>query len=106
VVGSDSVTVRVSVSPARGEITLGLTPTVEGLGPGLRADMATTLVEVRIAGEIPVLQALSPSNLTAVVDTSGLGEGQHTLPVQVTAPPGVQVVGESPASVVVTLSTQ
>jgi YbbR domain-containing protein len=106
VVGSDSVTVRVSVSPARGEITLGLTPTVEGLGPGLRADMATTLVEVRITGEIPVLQALSPSNLTAVVDTSGLGEGQHTLPVQVTAPPGVQVVGESPASVVVTLSTQ
>ena len=105
VTGSDSVTVRVSVSPAQGEITLGLTPTVKGLEPGLRAELATTLVEVRVAGEIPVLRALSPTSLTAVVDASRLGEGQHVLPVQVTAPPGVQVVGVEPATVIVTLST-
>jgi YbbR domain-containing protein len=105
VTGSDSVTVRVSVLPAQGEITLGLTPTVKGLEPGLRAELATTLVEVRVAGEIPVLRALSPTSLTAVVDASGLGEGQHVLPVQVTAPPGVQVVGVEPATVIVTLST-
>ena len=67
--------------------------------------MATTLVEVRVAGEIPVLRALSPTSLAAVVDASGLREGQHVLPVQVTAPPGVQVVGVEPATVIVTLST-
>ena len=105
VAGSDTVTVRVSVSPARGEIMLGLTPTIRGLGPGLRADLATTLVEVRVAGEIPVLRALSPTSLAAVVDASGLREGQHVLPVQVTVPPGVQVVGVEPATVIVTLST-
>ena len=103
--GSDTVTVRVSVSPAQGEITLGLTPSVEGLEPGLRAELATTLVEVRVAGEIPVLRSLSPTSLTAVVDASGLGEGQHALPVQVTVPQGVQVVGVEPATVIVTLST-
>ena len=103
--GSDTVTVRVSVSPAQGEITLGLTPSVEGLEPGLRAELATTLVEVRVSGEIPVLRSLSPTSLTAVVDVSGLGEGQHTLPVQVTVPQGVQVVGVEPPNVIVTLST-
>ena len=102
--GGDTVTVRVSISAARGEITLGLTPTVKGLAPGLRADLSTALVEVRVAGEIPVLRALSPATLTAVVDASGLQAGQHDLSVQVTAPPGVQVVGVEPASVTVTLS--
>jgi YbbR domain-containing protein len=102
--GSDTVTVRVSISPARGEITLGLTPNVENLEPGLRAEVAATLVEVRVAGEIPVLRSLSPSSLVAVVDASGLGAGQHDLPVQVTAPPGVQVVGVEPSTVPVTLS--
>ena len=105
VAGSDTVTVRVSVSPAHGEITLGLTPTITGLEPGLRAELATALVEVRVAGEIPVLRSLSPASLTAVVDVSGLREGQHALPVQVTAPPGVQVVGVEPATVTVTIST-
>jgi YbbR domain-containing protein len=104
VASGDTVTVRVSISAAHGEITLGLTPTVDGLGPGLRADLATTLVEVRVSGEIPVLRSLSPTSLGAVVDASGLGEGQHVLPVQVTAPPGVQVVGVEPATVAVTLS--
>jgi YbbR domain-containing protein len=103
--GSDSVTVRVSVSPAQGEITLGLTPTINGLEPGLRAELATTLVEVSVAGEIPVLRALTPASLVAVVDASGLGEGQHVLPVQVTAPQGVQIMGVEPATLVVTLST-
>jgi YbbR domain-containing protein len=102
--GSDTVTVRVFISPARGEITLGLTPTAEGLEPGLRAEVAATLVEVRVAGEIPVLRSLSPSSLVSVVDVSGLGAGQHDLPVHVTAPPGVQVVGVEPSTVLVTLS--
>jgi YbbR domain-containing protein len=105
VTGSETVTVRVSVSPAQGEITLGLTPTIKGLEPGLRAELATTLVEVRVAGQIPVLRALSPTSLAAVVDISGLREGEHVLPVQVTVPPGVQVVGVEPATVTVTLST-
>jgi YbbR domain-containing protein len=105
VTGSDTVTVRASVSPAQGEITLGLTPTINGLEPGLRAEMATTMVEVRVSGQIPVLRALSPDSLAASVDISGLREGEYVLPVQVTAPPGVQVVGVEPATVTVTLST-
>jgi len=104
VAGGDTVTVRVAVAAAQGEIALGLTPEVSGLGPGLRAELATTLVEVQVAGEIPVLRALSPSSLTAVVDVSGLQAGQHAVPVQVTAPPGIQVVGVVPATMIVTLS--
>ena len=73
------------------------------LEPGMRADLTTTLVEVRVAGELPVLRALSPASLVAVVDVSGLEVGQHALPVQVTVPPGLQVVGVEPATVIVTL---
>jgi len=104
VVGSDTVTVRVSVSAARGQIRLGITPSVEGLEPGVRAAIATTLVEVSVAGDIPVLRALTPASLVAVVDASGLSAGRHALPVQVTVPPGLQVVGVEPATVIVTLS--
>ena len=103
VVGSDTVTVQVSIAPARGEVRLGITPTVQGVEPGMRADLTTTLVEVRVAGELPVLRALSPASLMAVVDVSGLEEGQHALPVQVTVPPGLRVVGVEPATVIVTL---
>lgn len=102
--GSDTVTVLVSVSPARGEIRLGITPTIEGLEPGIRAELATVLVEVSVAGELPVLRALSPASLAAVIDASGLREGQHVLPVQVTVPPGLQMVGVEPATVIVRLS--
>jgi YbbR domain-containing protein len=102
--GSDTVAVEVSVSPARGETRLGLTPTIEGLEAGMRAELVTTLVEVSVAGELPVLRALSPASLTAVVDVSGLQEGQHSLPVQVTVPPGLQTVGVEPATVVVKLN--
>jgi YbbR domain-containing protein len=104
VVGSDTVTVRVSVSPAQGQIRLGITPTIEGLEPGMRADLVPHLVEVSVAGEIPVLRALSPASLVAVVDVSGLPAGQHALPVQVTAPQGLRLVGVEPATVIVTLS--
>jgi YbbR domain-containing protein len=70
----------------------------------MRADLATILVEVSVAGELPVLRSLSPASLVAVVDVSGLEEGQHALPVQVTLPPGLQVVGVEPATVTVALS--
>lgn len=103
VVGSDVVTVQISISPAQGEITVGVTPTVEGLDAGLRANLGTNLVEVRVAGQIPELRELSPAGVTAVVDVSGLQEGEHTVPVQVTLPPGLQVAGVEPATVLVIL---
>jgi YbbR domain-containing protein len=70
----------------------------------MRADLVPHLVEVSVAGEIPVLRALSPASLVAVVDVSGLPAGQHALPVQVTAPQGLRLVGVEPATVFVTLS--
>ena len=103
VVGSDTVTVRVSVSAARGEIRLGINPSIEGLEPGMRGDLGANLVEVTVAGDLPVLRALTPSSLTATVDVSGLQEGKHSLPVRMTAPSGVQVVNVDPATVTVTL---
>lgn len=105
VLGSDTVTVEISISPAQGEITVGVTPTVEGLEAGLRATLGANLVEVRVAGGVPDLRALSPEGVTAVVDVSGLQEGNHALPVQVTLPPGLQVVSVEPATVLVTIET-
>jgi YbbR domain-containing protein len=105
VVGSDTVTVEISISPARGEITVGVTPAVQGLEAGLKASLGTNLVEVRVAGGIPDLRALSPAGVTAVIDAAGLQEGVHSLPVQVTLPPGLQVVSVEPATVVVTIET-
>ena len=91
------------VAPALGEMTLGLAASVVGVGQGLTATLSTGLVLVRVGGELPVLRSLTPSSLSAVVDVSGLGEGTHTVPLRIEAPPGVQVVSMEPPTAVVTI---
>ena len=102
--GGEEVTVRVVVSPAVGEMTLGLAPSLTGLGDGFTASLSLGLVKVRVAGELPVLSTLTPARLSAVVDVSGLGEGTHTVPLRIEAPAGVQVVAVEPATAVVTIA--
>src|SRR3990170_3857853 len=98
--GGGEVTVHVLVTPALGEITVGLAPSLMGVGDGFTASLSLALVRVRVAGELPVLSGPTPGRLAAVVDVSGLGEGAHTVPLRVEAPAGVQVVSVEPATAV------
>jgi hypothetical protein len=60
-------------------------------------------VEVTLQGELPTLRNVSPDQVTATVDLSGLGAGSYRLEPKVAAPAGLKVANISPASIEVVL---
>jgi YbbR domain-containing protein len=103
--GSSTVSVRVHIAAGQGEATFGVAPQWTGLATDLRVVSATSLVEVTLQGELPTLRNVSPDQVTASVDLSGLGAGSHRLEPQVEAPAGLEVADMSPTSVEVVLET-
>jgi len=101
--GSATVSVRVRIAAGQGEATFGVAPQWTGLASDLRVVSITSLVEVTLEGELPTLRNVSPDQVTASVDLSGLGAGSHRLEPQVEAPGGLQVANISPSSVEVVL---
>jgi YbbR domain-containing protein len=103
--GSSTVSVRVRIAAGQGEATFGVAPQWTGLASDLRVVSVTPLVEVTLQGELPTLRNVSPDQVTANVDLSGLGAGSHRLEPQVEADAGLQVANISPSSVEVVLET-
>jgi len=103
--GPSTVTVRVRIAAGQGEATFGVAPRWTGLASDLRVVSVTPLVEVTLQGELPTLRNVSPDQVTASVDLSGLGAGSHRLEPQVEAPAGLEVANVSPTSVEVVLET-
>jgi len=103
--GPTTVTVRVRIAAGQGEATFGVAPRWTGLASDLRVVSVTPLVEVTLQGELPTLRNVSPDQVTASVDLSGLGAGSHRLEPQVEAPAGLEVANMSPTSVEVVLET-
>ncbi len=99
----ESVSVRLRVTPAPGEITLTVTPQLTGLAEGLKATLQTPSLTLRLSGDLPALRAMSPGSVRAVINAGGLEEGVHVLPPTVTTPEGVQVAGLDPGQLVVVL---
>jgi YbbR domain-containing protein len=99
----DSVSVRIRVQPAIGEMTLAVAPQVTGVAENLRATLQTSSLTVRLRGQLPVLRQLQPGEVRATVNAAGLDEGVHVLRPEVTVPEGVEVVSIDPSQVVVVL---
>ncbi|HZB95586.1 MAG TPA: CdaR family protein [Herpetosiphonaceae bacterium] len=88
------VTVHVAIIPIAVPSQLPLLVPVSptGLGPGLTATAKPTAVQITLAGAFDRLNHFKSSEVTAMVDLTGLGPGTHTLPVRITPPDGLQVV--------------
>ena len=95
-----AVTVSIYIAPVVGQVSANVPVTVKNLGANLTANVTPLVVKVTLKGPLSRLNKL---DIEAVVDVSGLGPGQYTLPVQVSASPDVTVVIE-PVSVAVTLT--
>jgi YbbR domain-containing protein len=93
--GSPSVNVLVDINPAQGEFTFRVAPQVRNLGDGLAVAQAEA-VTVTLAGDVPVLQSLTAESIAVAVDAQGLGAGLHALPLEVTPPPGTNVIRTEP----------
>lgn len=98
----DTVTVRLSIAPAQGELLLYVAPQVTNLGDGLNAVLQTSTVALRLSGDVPALRSITPGSVRATVNASGRQEGVHVIEPQITGlPQGVQVSSIDPSQVVV-----
>ncbi|MPZ50364.1 MAG: hypothetical protein GEU75_13870 [Dehalococcoidia bacterium] len=99
----DSVSVRIRVTPGRGDILMSVAPQVSSVPDGLRARLQTMAVTVRVSGELPTLRALTPAQVRVTVNAGGLTEGVHVLNPTISAPEGIEVLSSDPGQVVVVL---
>jgi YbbR domain-containing protein len=93
--GSSTVSVTIDIAPARGEFSFRIVPQIRNVADGL-AVTPSGPVTITLAGDVPVLDGLTPGAIIAAVDAQGLGEGLYTLPIQITPPSGTTVARVEP----------
>ena len=92
--------VTIDIQPVRTERTVGAVPVrMRRLQDGLRAQSTPPNVAVVVRADDEVLKTLGVADIEASVDLAGLGSGQYTLPVQVTASRRYGVVRIEPPQV-------
>ncbi|HET9590180.1 MAG TPA: CdaR family protein [Anaerolineales bacterium] len=77
---AQTVQVQVAISPIQTSLTLLRQPiTLIGLPEEFSAQIFPETVDVIISGPLPVLEALTPQDITVTVDVTGLDVGTHQL---------------------------
>lgn len=102
--GTDQVTVRVAIAPAKGEQSYNVVPQIRNVADGLAATPALGTVTVTLAGDVPALQAITPEAISAIVDAKDLSAGLYSLPISIQAPAGMKVVRTDPGQLGIALS--
>jgi YbbR domain-containing protein len=93
---SATVTVHVAAAPVERRF-IGLTVAVKGGRGSVR--VAPPRVNVVVRGAREVLESLDADAFEAIVDLTGLGQGQFQLPVRVTPPQHLTIMRVEPAQV-------
>jgi YbbR domain-containing protein len=80
IVGAQTVQVSVGISPIQTSLTLlNQSINIIGLSEGLAAQVLPQTIDVIISGPLPVLDALTPQDVTVNVNVNGLEIGTHQL---------------------------
>lgn len=95
------VNVTIEIQPIVGTARFAVPLTLVGGPPSARLSTAATLVT--LAGSLPALNALAPSDIKARVEVSTISPGTYELTVKVDAPPNTRVVTMQPETVSVTI---
>lgn len=104
VVGDDKVLVQVNIAAIEGSITISLPVTVIGLLPTYSAQVSPDTVDVILSGPIPELDAITPTDIRAVVNVEEIEFGTYQVEVDVNVLlEGVWVETVLPATVEVTI---
>lgn len=101
------VNVTVSVRETSMERIFGAVPVVvENAPPAelFEVSVSSSTVQVRLRGPYTRTYALDAGSIQAYVDLSGLGEGQHQVPVKLSYPTGITEVLLDPAILEVVIS--
>ena len=106
IVGAQTVQVEVGISPIQTSLTLlNQQINIIGLPNGMIAQISPQTVDVILSGPLPVLDILTPQDITITVDVTGLDVGIHQLtPKVVTLVDNVLVESMLPGTIEVVLS--
>jgi YbbR domain-containing protein len=100
------VLVQISISAIESNLAVPLTVEVVGLGRNLAAQVAPTTVDVIFSGPLPVLNAITPSDIRVMVDVAGRDVGVYQMfPTVTFLPERVRTESILPSTVEVTLFT-
>jgi YbbR domain-containing protein len=89
--GPLNVTVSVEISPIEGSMSLQLSPTAIGLGPGLEAQPSPDKVTVILSGPLPKINSLKPEDVRVELNLTGKGVGRYKVEPRVVPPAGINV---------------
>jgi YbbR domain-containing protein len=107
VIGDDHVIVMVGVAAIEDSVTITRDVEIIGLLPGLEAQVAPQQVDIIVAGPIPDLENITPVDVRAVLDLSGLEAGTYQLnPVVEILPDNIYLQSISPETVEVNIQEQ
>ena len=101
--GRNNVNVTITIRATPGERVLSVAPQVVDLPPGMQYTLQTQSLNVKLTGELPVLNNIGAGQLRATVSAANLGEGVHVLPVQITVPSNTALASHDPQQVVLVL---
>jgi YbbR domain-containing protein len=99
--GVADVRVRVTIAPKTGSSTFSVAVVPIGARSDLAYTLATTQVNVTLAGPVGQLAAIDPTQLLATVPVADLGPGRHTVSINHSAPAGLERVSISPEEVMI-----
>ncbi len=107
-IGDQTVSVLIEIVPIEDSRQVSFRQVeVIGLSPGLDAQLSPTTVDVILAGPLPVLNSLQPSDVHVRIDLTGLTVGTYQLtPVILVTQAGVTVQSILPGTVEVTISKE
>lgn len=103
-VGSDKITVTVTLRPVTETRTFNAGVRLIGAGRGLSYTVDTDRTLLTIGGSVVDLDRLSGTALVVDLDVTGLEPGKRVVPVSLDLPTGATLVSASPASVTVTIT--
>jgi YbbR domain-containing protein len=105
VVGDPKVLVQVSIAAIDSSLAISLQVEVIGLAPGLSATSDPPIVNIILAGPVPILNNLGPADVRVVVDLNGYIAGSYQIAPTVTIlPDQVRQVSLLPSMVAVTIT--
>ncbi len=97
--GVQSVTVKVTITPLEGGVTVTRSPVLQGLAPGLKARVLLDNVDVFLSGPLPRLETLQQTDVRVILDVSGLEPGVHAVRPVIVVPEGIRVDSWLPETV-------
>lgn len=108
VVSGQPVTVTFFIEAIQSSLILAITPTLQGLEPGITATVSPPAVEVFLSGPMAHLETLEAREIRIILDLLGLSRGTHQIDLQIpqiVVPEGLTIRSILPATVQVEILT-